>query len=331
MPIVPFEPSMREPVIELWNRCLGAEYPLTDRLFQQNVLSDPFGQAAGNLVALQDNRVVGWALCRVLRQIPQELARSAGRASIGALCVAQEYRRRGIGSRLYAQAEAFVRAQGATTFSVVHYPYHLLAGIPSECPDLKAFLARQGFEGWTETYDLHRELTDPTLGDLLANTERRRPPGTDIHPAGRGDESGVIDFVGREFPGGWDYDTKRFFTKGGTPSDVIIVVEGRAILGFAQTTTLESVELRGSTHWVSQRPGRWGGLGPIGIAAGHRRRGLGIALLAAGVAHLRARGVDELVIDWTDLVDFYGRLSFRIWKRYWQASKPLHAGVPPRS
>jgi predicted N-acetyltransferase YhbS len=224
---------------------------------------------------------------------------------------------------LYAQAEAFARSQGATTLSVVHYPYHLVAGIPSESSELTAFLGRQGFEGWREAYDVHRQLIDPTLGEQLADARRRLPERVHIRSAERGDEGGIIDFVGREFPGGWHYDTKRFFAKGGAPSDLLVALDDDTIVGFAHTHTSDSVELRGSIHWIALRPGRWGGLGPIGIAAARRRRGLGFALLSAGVQHLRAQGVEDLVIDWTDLVDFYGRLGFRIWKRYWQGSKSL--------
>jgi len=316
---------MRAAVIGLWNQCLRAGYLLTDRLFDQNVLGDPFGQPEGNVVALEGGHIVGWALYRVLKQLPTELARYVGRASIGAFCVHPHHRKRGIGSMLYAQGETFARSQGATKLSVVHYPYHLVAGVPNESPELKAFLTRHGFEGWREAYDVHRQLTDPTLGAQLAEGRRKLSGGVHIRPAVKGDERGIIDFVGREFPDGWYYDTKRFFAQGGAPSDVLIALDDDAVIGFAHTHTLDSIELRGSIHWVAQRPGRWGGLGPIGIAAARRRRGFGLALLSAGVEHLRAHGVEELVIDWTDLVDFYGRLGFRIWKRYWQGSKPLRS------
>ncbi len=316
---------MTESVIELWQRCLGTQYPLTDRLFRQNVLNDPFGQSEGNVVALQNGQLVGWALCRVLKGLPPELARYEGRASIGALCVHPNHRRRGIGSLLYTHAEAFVLSQGASTFTVVHYPHHLLVGIPSEAADLKAFLARHGFQEWRDAYDLHRRLTDPTLGAQLTDGMRTLPPQVSIRPAQHGNEGVIIDFVAREFPGGWHYDTQRFFDHGGVPSDLIVVLEDHAMVGFAHTHTPDSVELRGSLHWISQRAKGWGGLGPIGIAATHRRRGIGFALLCAGVQHLRARGVEDLVIDWTDLLNFYGRLGFRIWKRYWQGSKPLES------
>lgn len=325
--MVPFEPSMRAPVIGLWNSCIGTQYPLTDRLFHQNVLGDPFGQSEGNVVALENGRIVGWVLCRALRQVSPLLTRYEGRASIGALCVHPHHRRRGIGASLFAHAETFAIKMGATVLSVVHYPYHLLPGVPSEAPDLKAFLAKQGFGDWRETYDLRQQLTDPALSRQLTSAMDASPKGVVMRPAQRGEDGAIVDFVGREFPGGWPYDTVRFFEKGGAPSDLVLVLENRTIIGFAHTHTRNSVELRGSTHWFPLLGERWGGLGPMGIAAPYRGRGLGYALLCASVRHLRDRGVEDLVIDWTELVGFYGRLGFRIWKRYWQGAKQLQVAA----
>jgi predicted N-acetyltransferase YhbS len=323
MEIVPFEPQMTEQVIELWNRCIGNHYPLTERLFRQNILGDPFLQREGNLVALEGTRVIGWVLARYLAEVPPELASYKGRASIGALCVDPEFRGRGVANALYEAAEAFLRNQGAKQISVVHYPYHLTPGVPNEAVDLKTFLERKGFSGWRETYDLRRQLVDYEIPPEVEKRLREQNPKVVIRPARDREQQAIVEFVGREFPGGWHYDTKRFFEKGGDPSDIVIVVENDEIIGFCHTFAPESIELRGSTHWFLLLQGRWGGLGPIGIAAAHRGRGLGLALLCYSVWHNKQRGVTDMVIDWTDLVDFYGRIGFKIWKRYWQGQKVL--------
>lgn len=323
MRIVPFEPSMTEQVIALWNRCIGEHYPMTERLFRQNVLCDPFSQSEGNLVALEGEKVVGWVLARYLSKVPPEIEGYKGRASIGALCVDPDYRNCGIGSELYERAEEFLKKQGATNITVVHYPFHLLPGVPSEASDLMAFLERRGFGNWGETYDLRRQLQDYAIPKEVEKRLHEQDPHVEIRPTREGEQQAVVEFVRREFPGGWHYDTKRFFEKGGDPQDMVIVVEGDEIIGFCHTFTPESIELRGSTHWFPLFQGRWGGLGPIGIAKAHRKRGLGLALLCYSVWFLKKRGVEDMAIDWTGLVDFYGRIGFRVWKRYWQGNKNL--------
>ncbi|MBV9470986.1 MAG: hypothetical protein JOZ57_17250, partial [Abitibacteriaceae bacterium] len=66
-----------------------------------------------------------------------------------------------------------------------------------------------------------------------------------------------------------------------------------------------------------------GGLGPVGMAAAHRKRGLGLAITAMAVWNLKQRGVRQMAIDWTSLVDFYGKLGFSVWKRYLQAEQKI--------
>ncbi len=36
---------------------------------------------------------------------------------------------------------------------------------------------------------------------------------------------------------------------------------------------------------------------------------------------MKNRGVQEMAIDWTDLVEFYEKLGFEVWKQYLQAEK----------
>jgi len=63
-------------------------------------------------------------------------------------------------------------------------------------------------------------------------------------------------------------------------------------------------------------PRPWGHLGPIGISAAMRGSGYGAAVLDAGLRCLRDVGTAGCVIDWTDLVDFYGKFGFAIYRSY---------------
>jgi predicted N-acetyltransferase YhbS len=71
----------------------------------------------------------------------------------------------------------------------------------------------------------------------------------------------------------------------------------------------------GALRWAGFAP-EVAALGPIGVGKAIRGRGLGLALLVRGLEFLRAAGAHETVIDWTDLLDFYGRCGFAPWRRY---------------
>jgi putative acetyltransferase len=59
---------------------------------------------------------------------------------------------------------------------------------------------------------------------------------------------------------------------------------------------------------INGRPGRWYGLGPISVAPARQRRGIGTALIQAGLSRLRALGAAGCIL----LGDpaYYGRFGF---------------------
>jgi predicted N-acetyltransferase YhbS len=63
-------------------------------------------------------------------------------------------------------------------------------------------------------------------------------------------------------------------------------------------------------------PRPWGQLGAIGVSAGMRGQQLGRAMLAGGLARLHQAGVRGCIIDWTDLIDFYAKFNFKLFRRY---------------
>lgn len=54
--------------------------------------------------------------------------------------------------------------------------------------------------------------------------------------------------------------------------------------------------------------GRWFGLGPVSVSPEHQRRGIGKALIRAGLAHLEAEGAQGCVVLGSP--DYYRRFGF---------------------
>jgi predicted N-acetyltransferase YhbS len=67
----------------------------------------------------------------------------------------------------------------------------------------------------------------------------------------------------------------------------------------------------------------WGQLGPIGVSKDVRGKGYGGCLLDASLLHLHMRGIRGCVIDWTDLVNFYGKFGFKPYREYAMLGKEL--------
>ena len=289
---------------------------MTERLIRQTLEQDPYFEPEGSMAAREGERIVGWALCKSMRLAGPEVGRFQKRGGIGALCVHPDYQRRGIGSQLLDGAEAHLRAN-ESKITTLYFPHHFLPGIPEGNEAAMALFKKRGYTATGAAADLWRELSDYQLPEKVVAALKNNPT-VEIRPGKPEEAEAIIAMVTREFPGGWTYSIKRHFREGGKASDIIVVAEGAEIIGFCHTADWNSKWLLPNVYWHKLLGDRYGGLGPLGMAAEHRKRGLGLAVTAMGVADLKWRGVERMAIDWTGLVTFYEMLGFRVWKRYVQ-------------
>jgi len=308
-------------IAALWNASLGADWPLTQRLLRQTMEHDPYYERDGCWVARENEKIVGWVLSKTMKNAGPEVGRFQGRGGIGALCVHPDYQRQGIGGQLLDHAENHLMQNGALPCTL-YFPHHLLPGIPAECESAIALFRKRGYGQWKECVDLKRDLSDFGLPEK-ARAAMEKNATVELRPALQSEAEAVIEFVAREFPGGWPYSTRGHFARGGEAGDFVIAVEDNEVIGFCHTANWRSSWLLPSTYWHPLLGENYGGLGPIGIARAHRKRGLGLALCAVAVETLRNSGVLSMAIDWTTLTAFYEQLGFVVWKRYFQATRAI--------
>ncbi len=315
--IRPLAPADEPAVVELWNRALGDTFPLRPRLLHQVTLGDPDLQPSDALVAWRQGQVIGFILARTRPGYPL----TADQGWVEAIIVDPAHQRQGLGTALLAEAEARFRKQELLGVWAGGGPADLFAGVPLLLPGALSFFERRGYPLTHDTYDLLGDLQTmphaPRVDHALAAEHAA------VRPCAEAERDAAQRFLEENFPGAWADDRRRHRLQGAPAGEIYLLWAQERVIGLAQTYTGDSPALGANVYWAPALGVAEGGLGPIGIAPEWQGRGLGLALLTLALEGLRARGARRAVIDWTNLLDFYGKLGFHVWRAYRQGAKEL--------
>lgn len=310
-------PQTCRQIADLWNAAAGEALAFHPEFAEYNTQPMP-GLAQVGRFALEDGLPVGV----VLASLVTVEGPFRGEAWLDLLAVAPGYRCRGIGTELLAWAEGWLSGQGGRLVHVGGSLNPFAAGLPLELNTHDFFLKR-GFAADEEPFewDVARSLKDyqPLFPEPL--------PGVDLRPLRPGEEHELIAFLRREFPDRWLYEVEQFFRIGGRASDFMVLRTEIGIDGFCWMTFADSARPL-DRFYMHGLPEPWGQFGPLGVGAGCRGKGYGAALIDAAACHLKQRGIDGSLIDWTSLLELYGKFGYQPNRQYRMLSKSLPVKEP---
>jgi predicted N-acetyltransferase YhbS len=311
VPLNPAEPGHIAAVAAIWNAACGPELAITERVVRYNLQPSTGGVQAGRLALIAD-RPAGFVLASALPAPGDPSVSPPNLGWVDAIAVLPEHQRQGLGTALLAWAEEWLAGQGCNIFLLGGSLRHFAPGLPAEL-GTEPFFRGRGYRphpGHEYTWDVARSLRD-----YVSPPSAARAAGADIRPASPGDETALLAFLRRAFPGRWRYEFEEFLREGGRISDYMLLWTGQGVDGFCQLTFEDSLRPL-HRYFMHRLPRPWGQLGPIGVSQEWRGQGYGAALLDAGLRRLQAQGVNGCVIDWTDLLEFYGKFGFRPYRQY---------------
>jgi GNAT superfamily N-acetyltransferase len=311
---VSFSPSSIADLAAIWRLAAGDRHPLPNQLFVEITLQDPSFQNADMLVLAEDGIPIGFALAKRFREQHAGLERFADKGWIALLAVHPDYQRQGHASRLLAAAEVQFKQQGVRLINLGESFSHAMPGLPATLPEAGAFFKARGYSKGNEVWDVRGDASAEATSQVpaLSNDLATRV----LYSS---DAGALLHFLEANFPGRWARDMAQDVLEGQPLEQVQGLFENGQLQGFAR---LHPAGSPGALRWAGFNP-EIAALGPIGISKGLRGRGAGLALLRAGLATLAGLGATDTVIDWTTLLDFYGRVGFRPWLQYDQAHKEL--------
>ncbi len=176
MEIVTYEQKYEKEVVDLWNQSLQAD-PITIGKFRRQALFDENFDPSLCYTALEGERVVGFCL-GIRRKFPyMERGLEPDRGWIVAMFVAEEFRRRGIGTALVNRAERDMKSAGAKNITLSAYsPNYFFPGVDEEnYSGAAAFFKKLGYVSGKKDYSMCKDLRRLrkraiALSTLLMNT-----------------------------------------------------------------------------------------------------------------------------------------------------------------
>ena len=210
------------------------------------------------------------------------------------------------GSELYEHAREELVRQGYESWQFGGDWRHFFPGCPTDFAVLERFLSECGMiPERPPVHDLERDL---------AGYESPVAPASQARPCTEDDRAALERFLSREFPGRWHIDTMAKFHD--EPHRIIGLFLDGSCEGFSVTQLDGDLRRYGGAVWSADLGAHWGALGPIGVSKSVRGQGFGDGLLAAGLVGLRNLGTRQTIIDWTTLVEFYGKHGFEVSRTY---------------
>lgn len=303
---------------ELWNELGPSKYAISPDLLKAKTFDHPSFAPEASFAVEQDGSLAGFIAIKSSPVPGLYAGADFPRVHINALAFTSPE----AGAALMDSVKSAVSGRGAILFG--QDSGHFFPGVPDEAHHLMTFLESHGFvrEGEYPAHDLEHDLASyaPPRGSLDPLDQE----GVRLVRCMPSDEAALEEFLLREFPGRWHYDTViHKCRQQGEHGDVFALYVGDCVEGFAYTQSWETTkEPVAGCVWAKDLGEHWGGLGPIGVSQRVRGKKFGGAVLAGALDELRKAGVRRCIIDWTSLVDFYNKYGFHVNRRYWTYRHP---------
>ncbi len=301
MQIRPYQGTDESDLLSVWHASMTHDR-LSEDLFRTKVLLDPNFCAENLPVAVEDGRVVGFAL-GLTRQVPLFLQGLEPKSAwITAFGVHPDYQRRGIGCALFEYLTERFKAQGRKTIDIAPYvPNYFVPGVDGKAyPETIAFLENTaGFKTLYTAISMGADLTGFQTPPELLELERKREQedGVTIRTVTPADLPDVMPFIVQHFGWDWfrhaqDYLLEYF---GDSPNQICFLVARKhgKVIGFCQ-----------------QKRERFG---PFGVDPAERNLGIGRLLLFRCLQIMSSRHVFFAYFLWTgeDAARLYSLAGFK--------------------
>ena len=300
-----------ELIKDIWNKELSLIYPISDALMERNFQN---AYVDASFIVKENEEIAGFIISKIYdNEYHKELYEEIGWVSL--IYVVPKFRNQGIGTLLLNKVESeFIKLNKKTIFIGKDF-YNFFPGLPIDLKKNLGWFEKRGYKRLYNTCDLIKNKDDLIP---LRNEKIRYVLGNEIS------KEQIIQFLDTNWPGRWTFEAKDYFESGGEGKEYLLGLDGDKIIAFAKIgypdtpTKLISYSLTWRDKFDSI-----GGIGPLGVDKSYRGQGIGHDIVAYATNMLIKYGAGNIIIDWTNLLDFYRKFGFEVWKTYDYLQKNL--------
>lgn len=278
-------------VRELWDRSVGAAYPVSERVLMPRLVTRPTLEPGDGFVAEADGRVVGFALA----EIDRASLRPTDVGTVQLLLVDPDYRRQGLGRALLDRLHARLVSTGCRQAMAGTGLFRFWSGVPVDLADAGRLFERSGYAVTYECIDMYGALDGFRMEDRCR--ARLAAQRIEVCPVTDADVGAVYDLMTREQPG-WRASMLEM-VRCGDMDHVLFLRCGSEAVGVIQTFSPRSRFRAPNLVWERLYGEQMGGFGAVLVAKAWRGRGLGTCICQAAAEHIASRGATGCFIDWT--------------------------------
>ena len=226
------------------------------------------------------------------------------------LCVDEEYRHKGIGTKLLNQSEKYILEQGYDKVNVGAGYDYLMPGVPINEANISFFERRFYTHSWgnDECFDMDMELKDTicdyNLDDTVNGIRYRLATINDLEEIKKCTDDAQDSFTK------YYMNTKLYDTNN---DQIVLVAEDN---GEICGTLIISKEIEAPNM---------GSVGCTTTKHNHQGRGIATTMVQIGTKYLRDLGYKygHLGYTYTGLDKMYGKAGYKVSTKYFMAEKPL--------
>ncbi|OIN89040.1 hypothetical protein AUJ59_02610 [Candidatus Beckwithbacteria bacterium CG1_02_47_37] len=191
-------------------------------------------------------------------------------------------------------------------------------GIPTNLPKLIYYFEANDWKFTEDSYDLVRNLDNYQTPEFVF----QRLSGINIQTANIENIDRVLEFEKKYFPE-WLLAYKHKADLQDLQDIYYAEDDNNNIVGTVFIFSSISNSAKENQIWTKLLGNNMGGIGCLGVRENMRKKGVGLALAAYATEILQTRKVGNVFVGYTWLVDWYGKLGYKVWRQYKMSWKQL--------